>query len=94
MDLSRGYGHIPLASKALENPFSFSFLLFGIKNAPATFQWVNNEGLEGLKAFAVAYLNDTALFSPSYEENLVQMSHALDKLAADISTYKSSECQA
>ncbi|XP_077334566.1 uncharacterized protein LOC143975892 [Lithobates pipiens] len=101
MDLSRGYWQIPLAPEAREKSafitpfglFEFTVMPFGMKNAPATFQRVMNDLLEGLETFAVAYLDDIAVFSPTWEEHLVHLSQVLDQLTAANLTVKPSKCQ-
>ncbi|XP_040203506.1 uncharacterized protein LOC120935519 [Rana temporaria] len=101
MDLSRGYWQIPLAPEAREKSafitpfglFEFTVMPFGMKNAPATFQRVMNDLLEGLEPFAVAYLDDIAVFSPTWEEHLMHLSQVLDRLTDANLTVKPSKCQ-
>ncbi|XP_041424995.1 uncharacterized protein LOC121395491 [Xenopus laevis] len=101
MDLSRGYWQIPMSPEAQERsafitPFGlyeFQTMPFGMKNAPATFQRLVNQLLGGLEGFAVAYLDDIAIFSNSWEEHLAHLSQVLDRIQGAGLTIKPEKCQ-
>eukprot|EP00079_Xenopus_tropicalis_P020074 XP_012810580.1 PREDICTED: uncharacterized protein LOC105945996 [Xenopus tropicalis] len=88
LDLSRGYWQIPLApgdqeKSAFITPyglFQFTVMPFGMKNAPATFQRVVNQLLEGCQEFAQAYLDDIAIFSNTLEEHVQHLQRVLEKI--------------
>ncbi|KAK1804196.1 hypothetical protein P4O66_020238 [Electrophorus voltai] len=70
-DLSKGYWQVPLAQEskelsALRTPygmFPFTVIVFGLQGAPATFQSLMDQVLEGTADYVVAYLDDMAIFS-------------------------------
>ena len=80
IDLRSGYYHIALgkdsrAKTAFVTPFGkYTFLMvpFGLTQAPAYFQLLMNQFLEGL-TFAMMYLDDINIFSNSEEEHLLHL---------------------
>ena len=80
IDLRSGYYHITLgkdsrAKTAFAMPFGkYKFLMvpFGLAQAPAYFQLLMNQVLEGL-SFAMKYLDDIIIFSKSEEEHLLHL---------------------
>ena len=80
IDLRSRYYHIILgkdsrAKTALVTPFGkYKFLMvpFGLAQAPAYFQLLINQVLEGL-SFAMTYLDDIIIFSSSEEEHLLHL---------------------
>src|SRR5258706_14683541 len=55
---------------------------FGLNNAPATFQTYINETLaEFLDRFCSAFLDDTIIYSETYEEHVVHVRNVLKTLA-------------
>ena len=80
IDLRSGYYHIALgkdsrAKTALVMPFGkyeFLMVLFGLAQAPAYFQLLMNQVLEGLN-FTMTYLADIIIFSNSQEEHLLHL---------------------
>ncbi|CAN2390102.1 K02A2.6-like [Pristimantis euphronides] len=101
LDLSRGYWQIPMSQEARERsafitPFGLYESLvmpFGMKNAPATFQRLVDQLLEGLGGFAVAYLDDIAIFSSTWEDHLKHLNRVLRKIQAAGLTIKPEKCQ-
>ena len=62
---------------------SFEFLVmpFGFTNAPATFcNLMNNVIFDFLVLFAVAYLDDIVIYSPTLEDHLVHLEKVFDRL--------------
>ena len=80
IDLRSGYYHIALgkdsrAKTAFVMPFGkYKFLMvpFGLAQAPAYFQLLMNQVLEGLN-FTITYLDDIIIFSNSEEEHLLHL---------------------
>ena len=80
MDLRSGYYHIALvkdsrSKTAFVMPFGkyeFLMLPFGLTQAPAYFQLLMNQVLEGL-TFAMTYLDGIIIFSNSEEEHLLHL---------------------
>ncbi|XP_069586606.1 uncharacterized protein, partial [Ranitomeya imitator] len=101
MDLSRGYWQIPLSPEAQEKsafitPFGLyesTVMPFGMKNAPATFQRMVNRLLQGLETYAVAYLDDIAIFSSSWKEHLQHLEEVLRRIHQAGLTIKPGKCQ-
>lgn len=54
---------------------------FGLKNAPAFFQRVMHNCLDGLGEFVVPYLDDLLIFSKTFEEHIDHIGKVLDKLS-------------
>ncbi|CAM5092865.1 unnamed protein product [Eretmochelys imbricata] len=78
LDLTKGYWQVPLDESAKERSaftthlglYEFNVLPFGLRNAPTTFQRLVDGLLAGLGEYAVAYLDDVAIFSDSWAEHL------------------------
>ena len=76
LNLAKGYWQIPMSTTSREitaftTPFGlyeFEVMLFGLHNAPATFQM--NHVLRGAEAYAEAYLDDIVVFSRTWEEHV------------------------
>ena len=87
IDLRSGYYHIALgkdsrAKTAFVTPFSkYEFLMvpFGLAQAPAYFQLLMNQVLEGLN-FVMTYLDDIIIFSNSEEEHLLHLEEVFHRL--------------
>ncbi|CAM4703523.1 unnamed protein product [Lepidochelys kempii] len=75
LDLTKGYWWAPLDESAKERSafithvglYEFNVLPFGLRNAPTTFQNLVDGLLAGLGEYAVADLDDVAIFSGSWE---------------------------
>ena len=87
IDLRSGYYYIALgkdsrAKTAFVTPFGkYEFLMvpFGLAQAPAYFQLLINQVLEGLN-FAMTYLDDIIIFSNSEEEHLLYLEEVFHQL--------------
>ena len=87
IDLRSGYYHIALAKDARAKtafftPFGkYEFLMvpFGLAQAPAYFQLLMNQVLEGLN-FMMTYLDDIIIFSNSEEEHLLHLEEVFHQL--------------
>ncbi|KAM9320174.1 gametogenetin-binding protein 2 [Gastrophryne carolinensis] len=101
MDLSRGYWQIPMTPEAQERSafitpfglFECCVMPFGMKNAPATFQRLVDQLLEGHREYAVAYLDDIAIFSKTWEEHLIHLHKVVKQIAEAGLTIKPEKCQ-
>ena len=100
IDLRSGYYHIALgkdsrAKTAFVTPFGkYEFLMvpFGLAQAPAYFQLIMNQVLEGL-SFAVTYLDDIIIFSNSEEEHLLHLEEVFCQLRKAGLKMKRSKCE-
>src|SRR5215469_6783525 len=82
LDLTSCYHQIPMDEDSKEltafgmggptgGHYQFRVMPFGLKNAPATFQQVVDEIFKPyLGEFVVAYIDDVAIYSKTYEEHL------------------------
>ncbi|CAM5135205.1 unnamed protein product [Natator depressus] len=85
LDLTKGYWQVPLDESAKERSaftthlglYEFNILPFGLWNVPATFQRLVDGLLVGLGEYAVAYLDDVAIFSDSWAEHLEHLQKVL-----------------
>lgn len=100
LDLCKGYWQIPLDPAAIPKsafvtPFGLyqcRVMPFGMKNAPATFQRMADQLLEGFQDFACAYLDDIAVYSRTWEDHLKHLSMVLKRLQAAGLTLKPDKC--
>ena len=84
IDLRSGYYLVALgkdyrAKTVLVMPFGkcvFLMVLFGLAQAPAYFQLLMNQVLEGL-TFAMTYLDNIIIFSKSEEEHLLHLEEVI-----------------
>ena len=78
LDLTRGYWQMPVAARdqhktAFTTPFGlfqFKVMPFGLNGAPASFQRMMDQVIDGLYNFTAAYLDDLVVFSNTWEEHL------------------------
>ena len=99
LDLAKWYWQIPLAEDecaktAFTTPFGlyeFTTMPFGLHGAPATFQCCMDTVLAGLP-FVLAYLDDVVIFSPTFEDHLVQLRHVLGRRHDAGPIVKSKKC--
>ncbi|XP_053573528.1 40S ribosomal protein S6-like [Bombina bombina] len=76
LDLCKGYWQIPLDPDSFPKPafitlfglYQFRVMPFRIKNAPATFQRMVDQLLDGLPDYACAYLDDIMIYSDTWED--------------------------
>ncbi|MBW0508039.1 hypothetical protein O181_047754 [Austropuccinia psidii MF-1] len=73
--------------------FEYLVMLFGLTNAPASFQnLVNGIFQDLLDVYAVVYLDDIMVFSKSEEEHVTNVSTVLSRLRANNLFAKASKC--
>ncbi|CAM4590539.1 unnamed protein product [Caretta caretta] len=88
LDLTKGYWQVPLDESAKERSaftthlglYEFNVLPFGLRNAPTTFQRIVDGLLTGLGEYAVAYLEDVAIFSDSWAEHLEHLQKVFERI--------------
>ncbi|CAM5135995.1 unnamed protein product [Natator depressus] len=73
--------------------YEFNVLPFGLQNAPATFQRLLDGLLVGLGDYAVAYLDDVAIFSDSWAEHLEHLQKVFERIREAGLTVKAKKCQ-
>lgn len=78
LDLASGYHQIPIAKEdkcktTFSTPYGYykyNRMPFGLKNVPATFQWLMNSVLAGVQGIkCLIYLNDIVIYAPSLQEH-------------------------
>ncbi|MCP8719654.1 MAG: reverse transcriptase domain-containing protein, partial [Asgard group archaeon] len=101
MDLTKGYFQIPLTERAQRyaafvTPFG-SFIpkkmMFGLLNAPFYFCKLIAQVLGGLEHFVLPYLDDFAVFSPTWERHMTELEIVLGRLQEAKLTVKPSKCR-
>ena len=101
LDLASGYWQIPLApgsrkKTAFATPFGlfeFGVMLFGLHNAPATFQRMMDHVLRDCRDFVRAYIYDIAVFRHSWEEHLSHLQQVFNRLQLVGLTVKLKKCR-
>ncbi|CAM5120402.1 unnamed protein product [Natator depressus] len=99
--LTKGYWQVPLDESTKERSaftthvglYEFNVLPFGLRNAPATFQRLVDGLLVGLGEYAVAYLDDVAIFSDSWAEHLEHLQKVFERIREAGLTVKAKKCQ-
>uniref|UniRef100_A0A1X7UT63 Reverse transcriptase domain-containing protein n=1 Tax=Amphimedon queenslandica TaxID=400682 RepID=A0A1X7UT63_AMPQE len=88
LDLTKGYWQVPVEEKdrpktSFSTPsglYQFTMMPFGLKGAPATFQWLMDQVITGLDGFVSAYLDDVIIFSDTFEDHLNHLQQVLIRL--------------
>ncbi|PIK36770.1 hypothetical protein BSL78_26396 [Apostichopus japonicus] len=101
LDLTKGYYQVPLSQAAREKsafitPFGlFEYLVmpFGMRNAPATFQRLVDNVLQGCEEFAKAYIDDIVIFSKTWEEHLCHLEAVFNRLEKSGLAVKPDKCR-
>ncbi|CAM5118741.1 unnamed protein product [Eretmochelys imbricata] len=101
LDLTKGHWQVPLDDPAKERSafithvglYEFNVLPFGLRNAPTTFQRLVDNLLAGFGEFAVAYLDDVAIFSDSWAEHLEHLHAVFQHLREAGLIVKAKKCQ-
>ncbi len=100
VDLCKGYWQVPLTARAKEltafkTPFGlyhFRVMPFGLQGAPATFQRLMDQILQGTREFAAAYLDDVVIFSKTWEDHCQHLRHILGRIKAACLTINPNKC--
>ncbi|CAM4610647.1 unnamed protein product [Lepidochelys olivacea] len=97
----KGYWQVPLDESAKERSasinhvglYKFNVFPFGLQNASAIFQKLVDSLLVGLKKYAVAYLDDVAIFSYSWAKHLEHLQKVFEHIREAGLTVKAKKCQ-
>ncbi|KYO44553.1 hypothetical protein Y1Q_0016703 [Alligator mississippiensis] len=73
--------------------YTSSVLPFGMRNSPASFQRRINNLLQGCEQFAMAYIDDIAIFSQDFKSHLIHLTTVLGKIKQAGLTVKDKKCQ-
>lgn len=100
LDLLKGYWQVPLTARAREifafvTPDAFlqyTVILFGIRNAPATFQRLVNPVLFGSSG-CEAYLDDIVVYSNSLDDHIQQLCEVFGRLRDANLTLNLARCE-
>ncbi|CAM4582616.1 unnamed protein product [Lepidochelys kempii] len=101
LDLTKGYWQVPLDESAKERSavithvglYEFNVFPFGLRNAPSTFQKLVDDLLVELGEYAIAYLDDVAIFSDSWTEHLEHLQKVFERIREVGLTVKAKKCQ-
>lgn len=101
LDLCKGYWQVPLAQQsreytAFKTPlglFHFMTMPFGLHGAPATFQRLMDQVLQGAEDYCAAYLDDVVIYSRSWEEHLRHLTRILLKIGDAGLTLNVTKCE-
>ena len=88
LDLKSGYWQVLMDENDKEKTafachkglFEFNVMPFGLSNAPAIFQELMSVVLQDLSSFAVAYLDDILIFSPTIDDHLNHINTVFQRL--------------
>ena len=72
--------------------FEFNVMPFGLSNAPAVFQELMSVVFQGLGDFAIEYLDDILVFSPTLEDHLQHLDTIFDRLGKHDLKLKLKKC--
>lgn len=100
LDLNKGFYQVGMAEMDIPKTafctpwgkFEFTRMPFGLRNAPATFQWHITEVLRGLESFTGAYIDDVVIFSKTWKEHLGHIRQTLTRLRENGLTAKPDKC--
>lgn len=101
LDLASGYWQVEIKPEDREKTafitneglYEFNVMPFGLTNAPATFQRLMNKIFkEQLNKMVVIYIDDTNVFSTTFEEHLSHLRIVFDKLRKNGLKLQPSKC--
>lgn len=102
LDLRSGYWQVEMDKQSREKTafvthkglFEFNVMPFGLTNAPATFQRLMDIVLAGLKwQCCLVYIDDVVIFSPNFEQHMIDLRNVFQALRAANLTAKLAKCQ-
>ncbi|PIK53206.1 hypothetical protein BSL78_09916 [Apostichopus japonicus] len=73
--------------------FEYLVMPFGMRNAPATFQRLVDNVLQGCEEFAKAYIDDIVIFSKTWEEHLCHLEAVFNRLEKSGLAVKPDKCR-
>ena len=101
LDLRSGYWQVEMNQESKEKTafishkglFEFNVMPYGLTNAPATFQRLMDIVLAGLKwQCCLVYIDDVVIYSPTFEQHLVDVEKVFRALREANLTLKASKC--
>jgi transposase InsO family protein len=101
LDLRSGYWQVEMDANSKpmtafvthKGLFECAVMPFGLTNAPATFQRLMDNVLAGLKwQCCLVYLDDIIIYSPTFDQHLIDLRSVLLALAGAHLTLKASKC--
>ena len=101
LDLRSGYWQVEMDKESQEKTafvthkglFEFNVMPYGLTNAPATFQRLMDIVLAGLKwQCCLVYIDDVVIYSPTFEQHLVDLENVFQALKDANLTLKTSKC--
>ena len=102
LDLRSGFHQIPLSEEASQKcsfschhgKFKYRVMPFGLMNAPHIFQETMSKLLQGLEAFAIAYIDDVLIFSKgSLDDHISKVQLVMDRITKHKLKLKLNKCQ-
>jgi deoxyuridine 5'-triphosphate nucleotidohydrolase len=101
LDLASGYWQVEIKPEdrpktafiTTEGLYEFNVMPFGLTNAPATFQRLMNKVFKNqLNKFVIIYLDDTNVYSTTFEDHLLHLRIVFDKLRQSGLKLQPSKC--
>src|SRR5262249_3757042 len=101
LDASMGYWQVPIHEDdtkycsfiCQEGQFEFIRMSFGLMNAPATFQRMNDSILKDvLRKFCVVYLDDIIIYSKTFEEHVEHVKTVMKLVAESGQLLRADKC--
>ncbi|CAF1502254.1 unnamed protein product [Adineta steineri] len=101
LDLRSGYWQVEMDEEAKEKTafvthkglYEFNVMPYGLTNAPATFQRLMDIVLAGLKwQCCLVYIDDIVIYSPTFEQHLIDLKNVFLALREANLTLKASKC--
>ncbi|CAF1521526.1 unnamed protein product [Adineta ricciae] len=101
LDLRSGYWQVEMEKESKTKTafithkglYEFTVMPYGLTNAPATFQRLMDIVLAGLKwQSCLVYIDDIVIYSPTFEQHLIDLRNVLQALREANLTLKRSKC--
>ena len=101
LDLASGFWQVPMDPKTRHKAafcvpsgiYEFNRMPFGLKNAPMSFQMLMTKVLGKMNwKQALCFIDDILVFSPTFDQHLIDLEHLFQKLRAANLTLKPEKC--